>query len=88
MADFVSKPQFLRRPSNGEAIAEMVASLIGATTPPTEKDLHFPLTEAGTQKLVTALNEVDTSGQPALTAKELRDPWSEATRQRLATVDI
>lgn len=86
MAVLFTKPQFYRRPSNYYASAELASALSGATTPPSQNELQFPLTEAGTVKLAAAINELDTSGQPALTAKELRDPWSRATSARLQAV--
>lgn len=78
-----AKMQDLHRPQKTAAIAEVVTNLSTATTPPTADDLKFPLTGAATAKLAAAINEVDTSGQPAVTADDLKDPWCGATVRRL-----
>ena len=79
----VSKSQDLHRPMRTAAVAEAVSNLSTATVPPTEKDFRFPMSDAATELVAAAVNDVDTSGEPAMSAKDFHDPWSRATVERL-----
>ena len=80
----VTKANDLHRPMRGAAVAEAVTSLSGATAPPVAKDFRFPMTQASAVLVAAAVNEVDTSGEPAVTAKDFHDPWNAATVRRMA----
>lgn len=88
MASLLANPRDYHRPMDNAAIKEMVASLSGATTPPTERQLHFPLSQSNLEVLLAAINEVDTSGQPAFIERDLHDPWTQATIDKLVAVVI
>ena len=88
MAALLTKANDYHRPMRGVAVAEFVGSLSGATTPPSVLDLRFPMSEASAVKVAAAINELDTSGQPAVSKDTLKDPWSAATVARLRLVDI
>jgi len=88
MANLLDDPRGFHRPMSRAVIDKLVSALTGSTPTVVAKDFRFPLNRESADKIAAAINSVDTSGEPAITRKQLHDPWSRKNIERLKKVVI
>jgi len=88
MAALLPDASNYHRPSNKKIIDQLVARLAAAPKPPTAKDFRFPMSSKSAAVVCAALNALDTSGQTPFVLKDLRDPWTRATAEKLKRVNF